>query len=195
MRSFLLLSADVLRFVAEAGFALRPLALSQAEVDQHAGLRRRVVEKVGRFYVAVQDLVGVTALERGEERPQIDADVRYRHVAEVGPEVGVSEVGQDGDDLVRVPEGRDQGADRGAVPQVLEQVELVEDAAWGGRDVDLLDGDVARPSSLRLLGIRVPADGWWRPFRVAYLVFPVVIVVFVELVLGLVDGRKRACPG
>jgi hypothetical protein len=38
----------------------------------------------------------------------------------------VAEVREDGDDLVGVPEGGDEGADGGAVPQIVEEVKLVE---------------------------------------------------------------------
>lgn len=43
----------------------------------------------------------------------------------------VAEVGENGDDLIGTSEGGDQGADGGAVAQVMKQLELVEDSRRG----------------------------------------------------------------
>jgi hypothetical protein len=143
--------AGLAGFVAQARLGVGALPLGQTKVDQDAVLGRRVVEKVGGLDVAVQDLVLVHALERQEQGPQVDGNVRYRHVTEVASKVPVSEIGQDGDDLVGVSKGRDERTDRGALAQVVQQLELVEDARRAGCDIDLLDGDETRPATRRAL--------------------------------------------
>lgn len=85
----------------------------------------------------------VDSLEGGEQAAEVDGHVRDLHLAEVIAEVLVAEVGQYSDDLIRGPEGCDQGADGGTVSQVVEKLELVEDAVGARGDIDLFDGDVS----------------------------------------------------
>jgi len=88
----------------------------------------------------------VDRIESCEEGPEIDANIRNGHLAEVLAEVGVLEVREDGDDLVGMSVGGDEGADRVAAAEVVEKVQLVEDARGAAGDVDLLYGDELRLS-------------------------------------------------
>ena len=106
-------AADGGALVAEAGPRLGALALGEAKVDEHAAPAGRLVEEVGGLDVAVEDAVLVDGLEGGEEGAQVDGRVPDGHVAEVVAEIGVAEVREDGDDLVGVAEGGDEGQTEG----------------------------------------------------------------------------------
>lgn len=135
--------------------------------------------------------------EGGEEGAQVDDHVGHLHVAEVVPEVLVAEVGEDDDDLVRRAEGRDQGADGGAAAQVVEELNLVQDAHRGGRDVDLLDGDELGSSAGHLARViavlalqrrRRPLGG----LVLLLVVVPFVLVLVVLEIFGFVNSREGA---
>ena len=160
----LALFPNLARVVAQTRLALRALLLRQTKVDEHAVLSGRVVQEVGGLDIPVEDIVLVRALEGREEGPQVDPDVRDGHVAKVRAEVGVAEIREDGDDLVGVAEGRDEGADGGAAAQVVEELQLVEDARGRRCDVDLLYGDVASAFSRGVMG-GVALEGRSGPFR------------------------------
>ena len=127
--------------MAVAGLGVLALSLRKTKVHKDTPLRGGVVEEVCRLDISMYDMVSVNSGQCREERAEVDGHVGDGHVPEVVPEVVVAEVGEDGDDLICAPEGGDQGTDGGAVPQVMEQLELVEDSRGGGGDVDLLDGD------------------------------------------------------
>lgn len=95
---------------ADAVGRVGALALGEAEVDEHALLAVDVVEEVGGLDVAVDDAGFVHGFEGGEERGQVGLHVARVHAAEVLTEVLVLVVGKDGDDLVLVAEGGDEGA-------------------------------------------------------------------------------------
>ncbi|KAL1835191.1 hypothetical protein VTK73DRAFT_6072 [Phialemonium thermophilum] len=82
------------------------------------------------------------------------------------------------------------------------QLQLVEDAAGRGGDVDLLDGDVLGAAAARELGgvglarlAAVPLQGRGGPPLVLLVQVPRVVVVVVLQVLRLVDGGEGACRG
>lgn len=148
------LAADVAQFMTQAGFGVGAFPLGEAEINEHAALGDGVVEEVRRFDVAVDDMVFVDEGEGGEEGAQVNGHVDDVHLAEVVAEVVVGKVREDGDDLIGAPEGGDEGADGGAVPQIVQEFQLVEDAGGGRGDVDLLDGDVfCRAAWLGILGV------------------------------------------
>lgn len=89
------------------------------------------------------------------------------------------------DDLILRPERRDEVGDVGAVSELLHDLQLVCNPLRRAGDVDALEGDVDFGSRSRLA---VAHDG-----RVSNLLRPdVVVVVVVERVDGLVDGREGA---
>lgn len=117
----------------------------------------------------------------------------------------MAEVGQDGQYLVGGAEGGDQGTDGRTVLEVVEELELVQDALRRGGNVDLLDGDVlgtsAGPDSLRCLrgvvqgggaAVDVPLEWRGRPLFVFLIQVPFVVVGFILKVLSLVDGGECA---
>lgn len=156
-------------------------------------LRGRIVEEVCGLDIAVEDLVGMAAVKRREQRTQINRNIWDGHVPEVAPEIAMAEIGQDGNNLVGVPKSGDEGAHGGAVSQVIEEVELVEDARGGRSYINLLDGDIATLATRGAIGVLLSADRWRCPLCCLNLIFPVVVVVVVELVLSLVDGREGSC--
>jgi hypothetical protein len=129
--------------VTEAGLVIRTFSFGETKIDEDAALGGRIVEEVGGLDISVEDLVVVYALESSEKLAEVYRDLRNGHVAEVGAEIPVTKVREDGDDLVGVPEGGDQGADGGALAEVVEKLELVKDSGRAGGDIDLLDGDVS----------------------------------------------------
>lgn len=145
---FQALPPDVRLFMAEAGFGVLALPLCEAKVHEDTALCGGVVEEVCGLDVAMYDTVLVNSCQRREERAEVDGHVGYGHVPEIVSEIMVAEVGEDGDDLICASKGSDQGADGGAVSQVVKQLELVEDPGGGGGHVDLLDGDKARPRTV-----------------------------------------------
>lgn len=98
------------------------------------------------------------------------------------------EVWEDGNNLVLVSKGGDKWTHRIAIPQVVEEVEFIEDSDWTAGDVDLLDSDISRSRSARMF----LACGRG-PFRYV-LVFdvPVVDVSVVVEIFGFVYSRECA---
>lgn len=129
--------------VTETGLVIGTFSFGETKIDEHAALGGGIIEEVSGLDISVEDLVVVYALESGKELAEVYRDLGNGHVAEVGAEIPVTKVREDGDDLVGVPEGGDQGADGGALAEVVEELELVEDSGRAGGDVDLLDGDVS----------------------------------------------------
>lgn len=150
--------------VTETGFVIRTFSFGETKIDEDAPLGGRIVEEVGGLDISVENFVVVYTLESGEKLAKVYRDLRNGHVAEIGAEIPVTKVWEDGDDLVGVSEGGDQGAYRRALAEVVEELELVEDSGRAGGDVDLLDGDVsclATGSRHRTAWLCV----WrWRPF-------------------------------
>lgn len=123
------LATNSVVLMAEARLCLLTLTLCQTKIYQHPTLRRGVVEKICGLDVSMYNVVGMNCRKGSEEGPEIDGHVGDCHIAEVVAEVVVGKVGQDGDNLVGGAEGGNQGANGRAVAEVVEELELVEDAS------------------------------------------------------------------
>lgn len=128
-----------------------------------------------------------------KQAAEINLTIRNRHLPEIFAEIGMLEVWQHRNDLVSVPHGCDEWADGGAAAEVVEEVEFVEDAGWGGGDIYLLDCDYLWTATA-LEGKAVIS--WSAPpvALVFLLLFevPVVVVFVVAEVFGFVDGGECA---
>ena len=147
--------------IGEGTCALVPvcaLAFGKSKVNEHAPRVFRFIEEVGRLDVAVQNPAVVDGREGREEAVEVRAHAGDGHAAEVVPEVAVLKVGENSDHLVMMPEGSDEGADRFAAAEVVEQVEFVEDSEGAACYVYFLDGDVAGGL---LFGLREPGPRGW----------------------------------
>jgi hypothetical protein len=120
--------ADISALVAETRFSIRAFSFSKTKVDKNSTLRAGVVEEVGRLDITVKDLVVVNTLESGEEFSQVDRDFGDGQVAKVCSEVSMSEVWQDGYDLICFSKGGDERANRRALAKVVKQLKLVQNA-------------------------------------------------------------------
>ena len=125
VRVFDLQAAPRGRLGADAVGSVGALALRKTEVDEHAPLAVDVIQEVGRLDVPVHDAFPVHGVEGGEEGGEVGLHVPGVHPAEVLAEVLVLVVGEDGDDLVLVAEGGNEGAYRAGVAKVVEELELV----------------------------------------------------------------------
>jgi hypothetical protein len=121
---------------------ISPLTFRKAKVDEDSTRQGGIVEEVGRLDIAVDDLLCVYCSQCSEETPEVESHLGDFHVAVVVAEIGMLKVGQHRNDLVQVAEGGDERTYRVGVPQVVEQLELVEYAYGTAGDIDLLDGDV-----------------------------------------------------
>lgn len=128
--------------LTETRFGIGAFAFRQPEVDEHAALLVGLVEEVRGLDVAVDDALEMHGGQGLEERAEVDLHLRDRHLTEVLAEVRVPEVGEHGDDLVCRAERRDERTDRVEAAEVVEELQLVEDARGTAGDVDLLDGHV-----------------------------------------------------
>lgn len=84
------------------------LALGKSKVAEYAPTLVVVVQEVCRLDVTVDDLVSVDVREGAEEGAEVGYHVVSGEAAEVFSEIDVLKVGEDGYDLVLVPEGGDE---------------------------------------------------------------------------------------
>jgi hypothetical protein len=181
-------AAVFVRKMASAVMPVSALTFGETKVNENTTRQGGIVEEVGRLDIAVDNLLCVYCSQRGEEAPEVESHLGDLHVTVVVSEVGVLEVGQHSNDLVKATEGGDQRTYRVGVSQVVEQLELVEYAYGTAGDIDLLDGDVV--GSAR--GVSPTARR--RPLSVlAFIEVPAVVELVVLQVLGLVDGGKGTC--
>lgn len=178
---------------AHAGFGVCAFTFSKSKIDEDAAFLGWFVEEVGGFDVAVENAFLVDCCQGSEDGAEVDLAVCNGHLAEVFPEIGMLEIWQHSNDLVGAAHGGDEWADGGAISQVFEKVELVEDAGGRGCDVDLLDCD--DPWATTTLCWQ--AIGTWCGPAVlgdALLLVdvPSVVVVVVAEVFGFVDGGECA---
>jgi len=112
-------------------------------------------------------------------------------------EVGVREVGQDGDDLVLVSECGDEGTHGFASPEVMQQLQLVLNPEGAARHVDLLQRDIfgfPAVSGPRPAAVVTQSPSFRRrsrPFIIFIVLVKVpiiVLVVIIKQVFRLVHG-------
>ena len=154
-----------------------------------------------------------------EHGPKVYSDIMYvhttvKHLARLAhemennlrtiySEVLVSEMRQYSDDLILMSESGDQRANSLASSQVVEKFEFILYPHWATCDVNLLNGNIDRPTR-RLLALAVdkgsgrlrivlfpPFERRRRPFRsVIGFYIPVVLIIFVVEVFGFVNCRE-----
>lgn len=138
--------AVLVRQMASTRMPVGAFPLRQAKVDEDTTALGGIVEKVCWLDVAMDDPLGMHRPQSSEQAAEVEAHLGNLHVAVVVAEVVVLEVGQHSHHLVQMAEGGDERTHRVGIPQVVEQLELVEDANGTAGDVDLLDGYIMRPS-------------------------------------------------
>ena len=104
------------------------LLLCQTEVDKYAMSFGVVVQEVCRLDVSVKDAGFVHPCQPTKQASKIQSHVIGEEVSVVEAEVEVSEVGEDSDNLVLVSECSKEWTDVGRCAQLVEELELVEDA-------------------------------------------------------------------
>jgi hypothetical protein len=86
---------------------VRALTLSETKIYKDPAGLLRVIEKIGRLDVAMEDLLFVDRSQCEKETLEVETHLWDLHVAVVLAEVAMLEVWQDGDDLIEMPEGGD----------------------------------------------------------------------------------------
>ena len=154
-----------------------------------------------------------------EHGPKVYPDIMYVHTTvkhldtlahemendlkTIYSEVLVSEMRQYSDDLILMSESGDQRANSLASSQVVKKFKFILYPHWATCDVDLLNGNIDRPTR-RLLALTVdkgsgrlrivlfpPFERRRRPFRsIIEFYIPVVLIIFVMEVFGFVNCRE-----
>jgi hypothetical protein len=161
--------------------------LGKAKVNKNSTGVLRVVKEVGRFDVAMENLLRVNRAQGGEKTAKVLAYVWNGHVTVVLAKVAMLTIWEDGDDLVQMTKGGDKRAHLVRVLQVMEQLELVEYTHRAARDIYLFDGNIVGSVG------GLPMMPWRGPFSVFTLVnIPAVFILVVLEVLCFVHSRECA---